>query len=229
LNRALISRAKIHVGPKAPRATSKGMNQILKERDARCGEVSTKEKGETKTPAKLKTRGEEKETTGPGAASKPFETAAVEDWSMILQKGLACLPLWQQFILPDMWVMEQAWESLPKDFWQIPQGVRATRTPRISVIRLRRRSDLSMVGCYILSGGDVKCGPLEPHRLSIIFQLIPSIVQKGFTFYDIGHGPILSAPLGDQGAWALYFSNQSDRGLLSGWIFRISPKHPRDS
>lgn len=80
---------------------------------------------------------EAKTTTSAGTATDPCETAAVEDWSIALHKGLVFFPFWQQSILPVMWGMEQAWGAFPMDVWQIPQGVRATRTPSISIIRLR--------------------------------------------------------------------------------------------
>ncbi len=113
------------------------MNQILKERGARNGEVSSATEAESEALKGVTTRGESKETTGAVAAAKPCETAGVEDWSMALQSGLEGLLLWQQSILPDMDFMVQVGEAFSIAPWQIPQGVRATKTPRINVIRLK--------------------------------------------------------------------------------------------
>jgi hypothetical protein len=145
------------MNPKGPiPSTSKGMNQILKARGARKGEVSTGRQRENETPAKDATRGEAKETTGAGVASKLREAAAVENWSISLQSGLACLPLWQQSILPVMDFIEQTCEAVSMDLWQTPQGVNATRTPSINVIRMRIDNVLRILGGYILSGNFVK-------------------------------------------------------------------------
>jgi hypothetical protein len=62
---------------------------------------------------------------------------------MTLQRGLGCLPLWQQFILPDMDFIEQALAASVR--WQTPQGVRATNTPAMRTIRLKAEKSLNMV------------------------------------------------------------------------------------
>jgi hypothetical protein len=74
------------------RKTSKGMNQILKERGARRGEVSTEAEVRNETWVGVTTRGEANKTTGTETKSNPCGTAAVEDWFIILQRGLSVLP-----------------------------------------------------------------------------------------------------------------------------------------
>jgi|GEM_PF-4666966 len=75
---------------------------------------------------------------------------------MILQRGLASFPLWQQSILPDMDFMEQAFEVFSMAPWQIPHGVRATRTPSIRVNRLRIKSAFRMGISILLKLLEVK-------------------------------------------------------------------------
>lgn len=65
---------------------------------------------------------------------------------MILQRGLGCLPLWQQSIFPLMDFMEQAGADCILS--QTPQGVRATNTPRVKKNRLKNRMVFRMDESY---------------------------------------------------------------------------------
>ena len=79
------------------------MNQILKARGARSGEVSNGTETEAETQEGPTAAEEAKGATGVAAKSKPCETAAVEDWSITLQMGLWLVLEWQQFM---PWAME---------------------------------------------------------------------------------------------------------------------------
>ena len=101
-------------------------------------------------------RGGTKSTTGVEDKPNPWETAAVEDWPIALQIGLACLSLWQQSILPDIDFMAQVWADFSMAAWQKPQGVRATMTPNTKTIRLMNESVCRMLKSYTHEGKSVK-------------------------------------------------------------------------
>ena len=66
-----------------------------------------------------------------------FETEAMDDWSMILQRGPRDFFDWQQSCAPDIFSMEQAALIAVDAVLQKPQGVRAMSTPRMRAVRLR--------------------------------------------------------------------------------------------
>jgi hypothetical protein len=107
--------------------------------------------GTTQTRTGTKVSTATTETTGLAAKTETLSAETVEDWSMILQKGLWDLLDWQQLCCPSIFAMEQ-WVILaapiPAVFLHMPQGVRATRTPKVRTIRLKRRIIFFMVLVY---------------------------------------------------------------------------------
>lgn len=82
--------------------------------------------------------------TGTTATSRCATGVETEDWSMIWQKGLAFLewqPLFFEFTQQEWDALEVTWGEC---FWQMPQGVRAIRTPIANNVRWMMESVFRM-------------------------------------------------------------------------------------
>jgi hypothetical protein len=122
-------------------AKSKGVNQILRERVLRGGEAKGSLKaGKTKVFAGKKTSAKTNETAGTAAKSEPWAAWATDDWFIVLHKGLWDLDFadWQHFIPLIGPISQDFICDMPAgvDALQMPQGVKATITPKIKRIRL---------------------------------------------------------------------------------------------